>query len=136
MHCRVWCGCGRDDVLRLDVDGDLTVDELLAKARGAARETAESLVCDEESCRFCFQIALSESFTVVQVPSRVLTAREEKAILRLDPCAYCGAKCQHLDHIEPRSQGGPDGWDNLTAACAPCNHAKRAKPLLLHLLTA
>lgn len=29
-----------------------------------------------------------------------------------------------LDHVIPRSQGGPNSWQNLVACCDPCNHRK------------
>ena len=53
------------------------------------------------------------------------------AVLRHDPCSYCGESATSVDHIQPRSAGGAHDWDNLTAACGPCNSAKRDKPLLL-----
>lgn len=43
-------------------------------------------------------------------------------------CMYCG--CIHSDgdltrdHIIPRSQGGPDRWTNVVAACRRCNTYK------------
>lgn len=55
------------------------------------------------------------------------------AVLRRDPCAYCGGPSEALDHIEPRVAGGSDGWDNLTAACKSCNSSKTATPLLLSM---
>ena len=41
-------------------------------------------------------------------------------------CQYCGTKTKNLtiDHVIPRSRGGGHGWDNLVAACPPCNHRK------------
>src|ERR1039458_5936508 len=56
------------------------------------------------------------------------------SVLLFDPCAYCGAKAEHLDHIQPLSAGGSSGWDHLTAACAACNQSKCARPLLTYLL--
>ena len=44
-------------------------------------------------------------------------------------CAYCGVTGVQLqlDHIFPRSRGGPDLPENLTPACKPCNTSKGAK---------
>jgi hypothetical protein len=62
-----------------------------------------------------------------------------QAILRRDPCAYCGAaRSGTVDHIEPRSRpsrgiGSAHGWVNLTGACSRCNGAKRDTDLLLFL---
>ena len=37
-------------------------------------------------------------------------------------CQYCGAKDDlTFDHLIPRSRGGQTRWDNVVAACAPCN---------------
>jgi hypothetical protein len=55
-------------------------------------------------------------------------------VLRADPCSYCGAVCEHLDHIVAVAADGTLTWDNLTAACGPCNRRKRTIPLLLFLL--
>ncbi len=40
-------------------------------------------------------------------------------------CQYCG-KCSDLtfDHVVPRSRGGRTTWENVVAACSPCNLAK------------
>jgi 5-methylcytosine-specific restriction endonuclease McrA len=40
-------------------------------------------------------------------------------------CQYCGTEA-HLtvDHVIPRSRGGQSEWDNIVAACAPCNRRK------------
>lgn len=47
-----------------------------------------------------------------------------------DPCSYCGAPFEEIEHIIPRARRGPDEWDNLTASCVACNKVKRARPLL------
>ncbi len=41
-------------------------------------------------------------------------------------CAYCGRGDLPLtvDHIIPRSRNGEDSWENLVAACLPCNSKK------------
>lgn len=44
-------------------------------------------------------------------------------------CQYCGAPLEGnrkltLDHVKPRSRGGQSSWDNIVAACGPCNQRK------------
>jgi 5-methylcytosine-specific restriction endonuclease McrA len=43
-------------------------------------------------------------------------------------CQYCGARFEAgdltLDHVMPRSRGGPGTWENLVCACKDCNHRK------------
>jgi 5-methylcytosine-specific restriction endonuclease McrA len=40
-------------------------------------------------------------------------------------CQYCGCRTQlTVDHVIPRSKGGGSTWDNIVAACAPCNRRK------------
>ena len=40
-------------------------------------------------------------------------------------CAYCGSTEDiTLDHVKPRSLGGPDTSRNIVCACNQCNHEK------------
>ena len=43
-------------------------------------------------------------------------------------CQYCGQKFQKeelsMDHIIPRSKGGPSTYTNIVTACKPCNRYK------------
>lgn len=40
-------------------------------------------------------------------------------------CAYCGSDEEiTLDHVKPRSFGGPDRSDNIVCACHSCNQSK------------
>jgi 5-methylcytosine-specific restriction endonuclease McrA len=54
-----------------------------------------------------------------------------KNILRRDGfrCQYCGSHSHPLtlDHVIPKSRGGGDAWENLVAACIPCNNRKGSR---------
>ncbi|MEO1039848.1 MAG: HNH endonuclease [Pseudomonadota bacterium] len=42
-------------------------------------------------------------------------------------CQYCGSKQLDMltfDHVVPRASGGRTTWENIVAACAPCNLKK------------
>jgi len=40
-------------------------------------------------------------------------------------CQYCGVNADlTFDHVVPRSKGGQTTWDNVVAACSPCNLRK------------
>ncbi len=40
-------------------------------------------------------------------------------------CQYCGTRANlTVDHVIPRSKGGTSTWENIVAACAPCNRRK------------
>ncbi len=45
-------------------------------------------------------------------------------------CQYCGAKGDlTFDHVVPRARGGVTSWQNVVAACSPCNLHKGSKTL-------
>lgn len=45
-------------------------------------------------------------------------------------CQYCGAKGEMtFDHVIPRARGGRTTWENVVAACGPCNLSKGSKSL-------
>ena len=45
-------------------------------------------------------------------------------------CQYCGKKGElTFDHIVPRASGGTTSWENVVAACSPCNMRKGSKSL-------
>ena len=45
-------------------------------------------------------------------------------------CQYCGAKGDlTFDHVVPRASGGVTSWQNVVAACSPCNLKKGSKAL-------
>ena len=45
-------------------------------------------------------------------------------------CQYCGARGDlTFDHVVPRAAGGITSWQNVVAACSPCNLKKGSKAL-------
>ena len=45
-------------------------------------------------------------------------------------CQYCGSKGDlTFDHVLPRCRGGITSWQNVVAACSPCNLRKGSKTL-------
>lgn len=64
---------------------------------------------------------------MVRVPYVRRAALSRRAIFARDDnrCQYCGEHADSIDHVVPRSKGGPHSWDNVAAACRSCNHAKR-----------
>lgn len=68
----------------------------------------------------------------VRVPRDVHRRKiTRRAVLARDSytCQYCGRESAGLtvDHVIPRSRGGSSHWDNIVAACAPCNRKKGSK---------
>ncbi|HVE92394.1 MAG TPA: HNH endonuclease [Actinomycetota bacterium] len=62
----------------------------------------------------------------VRIPRRVHVAPNRKAVFLRDghTCQYCGHPAENVDHVIPRSRGGPHSWDNVVAACRRCNGRK------------
>jgi hypothetical protein len=46
-------------------------------------------------------------------------------------CQYCASILPHdkltLDHVTPRSRGGPKSWENIVTCCIKCNQKKGNK---------
>ena len=62
---------------------------------------------------------------------RVKLTRREIFVRDGHRCQYCGRQSHDLtlDHVVPRHRGGGHTWENLVAACKPCNHRKGGKLL-------
>jgi 5-methylcytosine-specific restriction endonuclease McrA len=62
----------------------------------------------------------------VKVPFRARAALNRRAVFARDGhrCQYCGANAENIDHVVPRSRGGTHTWENVVAACRPCNTRK------------
>jgi 5-methylcytosine-specific restriction endonuclease McrA len=102
---------------------------LVLKEKAEILEAAEARVRSES-------LALDMPLVIrlvyyVRVPHRLLLPLTRRTILARDQytCQYCGAQPPKgqltLDHVIPRSRGGEHTWDNVVAACIPCNQRKR-----------
>ena len=67
----------------------------------------------------------------VKVPFARRAALNRRAVFARDGsrCQYCTAPAESIDHVVPRSRGGEHTWENVVAACRPCNTAKRDRLL-------
>ncbi len=72
---------------------------------------------------------------VIRLKSYVRRHRVRAALSRRNIFFRDGYHCQYCrkrfpiseltcDHVNPRSQGGVTSWDNVVAACGPCNRRK------------
>jgi 5-methylcytosine-specific restriction endonuclease McrA len=64
-----------------------------------------------------------------RLPSQAVKLNRRNLFARdRNQCQYCGHHFPtselSIDHVLPRSQGGPDTWENLVCACVRCNARK------------
>lgn len=80
--------------------------------------------------------------TVIKIPSVVVLKDYVKPQKRVSftrfnlflrdefQCQYCGSKRDlTFDHVVPRAAGGVTSWQNVVAACSPCNLRKGSRSL-------
>jgi 5-methylcytosine-specific restriction endonuclease McrA len=66
----------------------------------------------------------------VRLPRRFALPLSRRTVLARDhyTCQYCGAcpgkSALTIDHVLPRSRGGPTTWENVVTACDTCNRRK------------
>jgi len=67
----------------------------------------------------------------VRVPGNRNIPLSRRGVLRRDGfrCAYCQRSANTVDHVQPKSKGGRDSWENLVACCLRCNNIKGDKTL-------
>jgi 5-methylcytosine-specific restriction endonuclease McrA len=56
-----------------------------------------------------------------------LVTKKDIARIIAQPCVYCGARAEHIDHVIPIAKGGAHKIGNLVAACQSCNLRKSDK---------
>jgi 5-methylcytosine-specific restriction endonuclease McrA len=63
----------------------------------------------------------------VKVPFHSRVALNRRAVFARDAqrCQYCNSAAESIDHVVPRSRGGAHAWENVVAACRPCNARKQ-----------
>jgi 5-methylcytosine-specific restriction endonuclease McrA len=69
----------------------------------------------------------------VAPPKRVVFTRFNVFLRDRFRCQYCGTKFSSadltFDHVKPRARGGVTCWENIVAACSPCNTRKDHLPV-------
>lgn len=62
----------------------------------------------------------------VRVPHRNRVPLSRRAVFARDGhrCQYCNRAAENIDHVVPRSRGGPHSWENVVASCRQCNSRK------------
>jgi len=67
----------------------------------------------------------------VRVPLARKIPVTRRGVLRRDgwKCAYCAKPANTIDHVQPKSKGGKDTWENLVACCFRCNNQKSSRTL-------
>ena len=67
----------------------------------------------------------------VKVPYRRRAPLNRRSVFARDEhrCQYCNGPAESIDHVIPRSKGGEHVWENVVAACRPCNVRKRDRLL-------
>jgi 5-methylcytosine-specific restriction endonuclease McrA len=100
---------------------------LLLKEKAEVVEAGEGLIRSERAVFVAPVVIRLRSY--VRIPRADSRRLSRRAILARDGfrCQYCGST-RHLtiDHIVPRSRGGPTSWENVVTSCAPCNVRKGA----------
>jgi 5-methylcytosine-specific restriction endonuclease McrA len=93
-------------------------------------ERAE-MVHSSDGCFRSERLSLPEPSVVrlaryVKVPYQTRVALNRRAVFARDGhrCQYCGAAAENIDHVVPKSRGGPHTWENVVASCRSCNARK------------
>lgn len=146
--CWIWTGTVNPSRPRPQINHDgkpVSPAKVLWEARfgvsdGPLRARCQNLLCVNPDHRYVPKRpggsrtgVRAEKFMALSEADRRATAEYIEVVQR-DPCAYCGAPSETVDHVDAISRGGSASWTNLTAACGPCNTSKFTAPLLLSLL--
>lgn len=83
--------------------------------------------------------SVSASFdipSVIRMAYFIKRPRPQRRLTRLElfnrdryTCQYCGKESRPLtlDHVVPRHKNGEHSWENVVAACVPCNRRKAGR---------
>ena len=96
------------------------------------REMFEREACEDWIRSVEFQIQVPRIIRLLnydRIPKNTVKFSRRNIFLRDENCCqYCGKRFGHgslsLDHVVPRSHGGPTTWENIVCACLRCNVRK------------
>jgi len=94
--------------------------ELLEQRKGAALHSERMTMERPDVIRLVNYVRIPREAHRRKITRRAVLARDAWT------CQYCGSTKSGLtvDHVIPRSRGGLSVWENIVAACAPCNRRK------------
>ena len=94
--------------------------EMLENGRGEIR-TTRSIFAVPSVIRLAYLV--KRPFARHKLSKREIFLRDRHT------CQYCGAQSKELtlDHVVPRRQEGGHSWENIVAACIPCNRRKAGR---------
>ena len=106
------------------------------------QETIKAVFLDRVSILAEYEEVVRSQREAIRIPSVVVLKdyvkpRKRVAFTRFNlfmrdefGCQYCGSRGDlTFDHVVPRSRGGVTSWENVVAACSPCNLKKANKSL-------
>ena len=123
------------DYLPISVTSAVRSLTLLREQRAHVVEMASDLIKSEREVWACPSVIALSRYVHISSDSALDRLRRNSVtrhqIMRRDggACQYCNAPATTVDHIIPRSKGGGSTWENLVAACTPCNAKKGSKDL-------
>ncbi|HEX5983043.1 MAG TPA: HNH endonuclease [Solirubrobacterales bacterium] len=94
--------------------------ELLEQRDGAALHSEHMTMERPDVIRLVNYVRIPREAHRRKITRRAVLARDAWT------CQYCGSTKAGLtvDHVIPRSRGGQSVWENIVAACPPCNRRK------------
>lgn len=119
---------------RPDLDAGMRAQHPTQRVRDGASKGKPQSTCRAGGARSAWATPGPRRSRVRLFASESASAVEYASVLSADPCSYCGAACQEIDHIDPVAGGGIEGYENLTASCRTCNRQKSSRPLLFFMV--
>jgi len=101
---------------------------LIIKGKAELLENGRGVVQSEKDI-FELPSVIRLAYLVRRPFSKRKLSKKEVLLRDKHTCQYCGKRSRNLtlDHVIPRRQGGGQSWENIVAACIPCNHVKAGR---------
>ncbi len=97
---------------------------LLLREKADVVELDEEVWHSERADHWVPSVIRLRTFVKVPYARRVPLNRRAVFLRDSDQCQYCSRPAENIDHVIPRSQGGPHTWENVVASCRRCNTRK------------
>jgi 5-methylcytosine-specific restriction endonuclease McrA len=100
---------------------------LMLKGVAQVEESTHALVHSAANAHAVPSVIRLLSYRHIPQQSRALS-RKNILLRDRNTCQFCSKQLSSseltLDHVLPRSRGGPSSWENLVACCYDCNNRK------------